>query len=370
MNGVALCTRDATLAKYLETVCRRESLEYVVISTPGQATRSLGELNPAVILLDEQFNPDAIMELAANLLSFLPNSKIILLLRAHGFESVRQALRLGLSDALLVPDELDRLPELLSRMEHDQAASLGAGRVLAFFRAKGGVGATFLAVNAAAVATQLVEGKVLLIDGNLVSADVAAMLNLKGQRSILDLAPVLDELTPHHIEDVCAQHASGLHVLLAPSEPAMGHALAPEQMALIIRVAQRAYRAVVVDCPPLQDERCAAILRVATRPLLVTTADAPSLFAWRRLYPMVGDLGGRMGLVINQMTAKAEFSPKELSEWMQLRLVGEVRQDGALAAPLANTGKTLLDVKSGRRFEIRPPGIVKDVVRLTNQLLK
>lgn len=369
MSKVALCTGDASLVKFLETVSRRANTEPTVVSQPDQAIRTLGELQPSVVLLDELFNPGATLELAANLLSFLPGAKIILLLRSHGFDAVRQAMRIGLTDALLVPDELDRLPDLLNRLQHNQGASLSNGRVVAFFRAKGGTGSTFLAVNTAVVATALLDGPVLLIDGNMLTGDVSAMLDLKGPRSIVDLAPVLDELTPRHIQDVCAQHESGLHVLLAPPEPALAHVLGAEHLARIVRVAQRAYQAVIIDCPPLLDERCLALLGVATRPLLVATADAPSIFAWRRMYPLVGDMSGRAGLVINQATPKAEFGVKELTEWMKLRLAGEVRMDPSLVVPLVNTGKSLLALKSGKRFDVRPPGIVKDVVRLARQLL-
>lgn len=369
MSGLVLCTADPHLAEFLQATARRAAMPVTLVEQPSQGMRVLGELSPDMILLDEQFHQGAALEFAANVLTMLPHAKMVLLLRAHNFELVRAAMRLGLADALMVPDELDRLPDLLSRLSQARADRAAAGRVLAFFRAKGGVGATFLAVNTAVVATELVGGKVLLIDGNLLTSDVPAMLNLKAQRTILDLAPVLGELTPRHIEDVCAHHASGLHVLMAPPDPAMGHALAPEHLALIIRVAQRAYRAVIVDAPPLYDERCEAVLRAATRPLLVATPDALSVFAWRRLHPLVGDLGGRAGLVLNQVTIKAEFSAQELVEWTRLPLIGEVRYDPALVSPLINTGKTLLEARSGRRFEIRPPGIIRDVVRLTHQLL-
>ncbi len=369
MSGIALCTSDSSLVKFLDTISRRVGKEPTVVSQPDQAIRTLGELQPAIVLLDEQFSPGATLELASNLLTFLPNTKIILLLRSHGFDAVREAMRLGLTDALLVPDELDRLPDILTRLQHNQGVSATTGRVVAFFRAKGGAGATFLAVNIAMVATAIVEGQVLLIDGNMLTGDVSAMLDLKGPRTIVDLAPVLDELTPRHIQDVCAIHESGLHVLLAPPEPALSHVLGAEHLARIVRVAQRSYRAVIIDCPPLHDERCLALLGVATRPLLVTTADAPSIFAWRRMYPLVGNMGGRAGLVINQSTPKVEFGVKELTEWMQLRLAGEVRLDPSLAMPLANTGKSLLDLKGGRSLIARPPGLVKDVARLAKQLL-
>ncbi len=369
MSGLVLCSADRHLAEYLKATAQRAAMAATLVQQPSQAMRLMGELSPDLILLDEQFSQGATLEFAANLMAMLPDAKVVLLLRAHNFEVVRAAMRLGLVDALLVPDELDRLPDVLSRLQHARADRAAAGRVLAFFRAKGGVGATFLAVNTAVAATALVEGKVLLIDGNLLTSDVPAMLNLKSQRTMLDLAPVLDELTPRHIEDVCAHHASGLHVLLAPPEPAMGHALAPEHLALIIRVAQRAYKAVIIDAPPVSDERCEAVLRAASRPLLVATPDALSVFAWRRLHPLVGDLGGRAGLVLNQVTVKAEFSAQELVEWTRLPLIGQVRYDPALVGPLVNTGRTLLEARSGRRFEVRPPGIIRDVVRLAHQLL-
>jgi len=218
MSGLVLCTADPHLAEFLQATARRAAMPVTLVEQPSQGMRVLGELSPDVILLDEQFHQGAALEFAANVLTMLPHAKVVLLLRAHNFELVRAAMRLGLADALMVPDELDRLPDLLSRLSQARADRAAAGRVLAFFRAKGGVGATFLAVNTAVVATELVGGKVLLIDGNLLTSDVPAMLNLKAQRTILDLAPVLGELTPRHIEDVCAHHASGLHVLMAVGE--------------------------------------------------------------------------------------------------------------------------------------------------------
>nr|PZN68800.1 MAG: hypothetical protein DIU55_13700 [Bacillota bacterium] len=369
MSGLVLCSADRHLAEYLKATAQRAAMAATLVQQPSQAMRLMGELSPDLILLDEQFSQGATLEFAANLMAMLPDAKVVLLLRAHNFEVVRAGMGVGVVDALLVPDGPGRVADVLSRLYQARADRAAAGRVLAFFRAKGGVGATFLAVNTAVAATALVEGKVLLIDGNLLTSDVPAMLNLKSQRTMLDLAPVLDELTPRHIEDVCAHHASGLHVLLAPPEPAMGHALAPEHLALIIRVAQRAYKAVIIDAPPVSDERCEAVLRAASRPLLVATPDALSVFAWRRLHPLVGDLGGRAGLVLNQVTVKAEFSAQELVEWTRLPLIGQVRYDPALVGPLVNTGRTLLEARSGRRFEVRPPGIIRDVVRLAHQLL-
>lgn len=371
MSRVALCTQDPDLNTFFQTLCQRHNLDWAVISQPGQATQGLGEFDPKLILLDEAFSGDRTIELVENLVSFLPNRKLILLLRSHNFHLLREAMRLGAADVLLIPDELDRLGELFADvlLLSEEASTGGRGRALAFFRAKGGSGATFLAVNAAVVATELVKGKVLLIDGNLQTADVAAALNIKGERSVVDLAPVLDELTPQHIADVCVHHASGVDVLMAPPVPNVGDVLAPEHMAMIVRVAQRAYSAVIIDCPPPTDPRCPAILRAANRPLLVTTADSPALFAWRRVYPLVGDLGGRLGMVVNLTTPKIEFNLKEFSEWMQLKLVAEICQDATLVQPLANAGKTLLEARHGRRFIIRPPQVIRQVVRLTHHLL-
>ena len=371
MSRVALCTQDQELNMYFQTLCQRNNLDWAVVSQPGQVTQGLGEFDPKLILLDEAFSGDRTAELIANLISFLPNRKLILLMRGHNFHLLREAMRLGAADVLLIPDELDRLGVLFADvlLLGEAGSAAGQGRALAFFRAKGGSGATFLAVNAAVVATELVKGKVLLIDGNLQTADVAATLNMKGERSILDLAPVLDELTPQHIADVCVHHPSGIDVLMAPPVPNVGDVLAPEHMAMIVRVAQRAYSAVIIDCPPPTDPRCAAILRAANRPLLVTTADSPALFAWRRVAPLVGDLGGRLGMVVNQTTSKIEFNLKEFAEWMQLKPVAEICCDAPLVQPLANAWKTLLDAKHGRRFIIRPPQIIKQVVRLTNYLL-
>jgi pilus assembly protein CpaE len=366
-----VCSKDDALMQQLQSALREAGFNPLFERDPAKALRAASEQKPAVILLDQRFDGEETLEWAANLLNLRRNAKIILLMRAQLFELAREALRVGIRDVLVVPLELQRLPELLPALtKPTRVAQHHEGRVFLFCRAKGGVGSTFLAVNTAVVAAASQPGKVLLIDGNLLTADLRAMLDVDGQqRSIVDLLHVLEELTPRHIQDVCVQHESGLQILLAPPDPSLGYALSADQLAKIVRVARASYSAIFIDGPSLLDERSVALLEEATTALLVITPDTPTVWAWRRVANLPGRRHSKMELVINQVTPKAELTFRDLVKLTGLRYMAEIPYDPALVMPLVNTGKSLFHT-GNPKLRGRPPALAKELVRLADHLLE
>lgn len=371
MSRALICTANPELARQLAGIAEQAGLAVSQAARAPLALKLMTEHQPELVLLDDQFEQNHALEAAANLLGLHGRTRIVLLLHQGHFELTRAALRLGIADMVLVPGEMDRLADLLGRLRHSAATrtSHTEGRCIAFFAAKGGAGCTTLAINTAVACTGLLSGPVLLLDGNMQTGDVSAMLDVQWPRSVADLLPVLDELTPGHIRDVCAAHESGLYVLLAPPEPALGHALWPEQLARILRVARRAFAAVVIDCPHPLDERCAALLEEAGAPVLVSTPDSPAVITWRRLRHLVSGSMERARVVASQVTPKAEISPRDLAGLVGLPLAGEVRLDAATLAPLANTGRSLFEQPAGNGRAQRPAPVAQDVLRVTRELL-
>ena len=68
------------------------------------------------------------------------------------------------------------------------------GTRVALFRAKGGQGATSVAVNLAVVLRAATERSVALIDFDLRFGDANILLDLPCERSIIDIIPHIDEL--------------------------------------------------------------------------------------------------------------------------------------------------------------------------------
>ncbi len=108
------------------------------------------------------------------------------------------------------------------------------GRVLAFYGAKGGVGTTTIAINAAIALHRELGRKVCLVDANLQFGDHRVFLDLGlDRKSIVDVvsAPSIDADLIRH---VLVKHDSGVDLLLAPPSPESADVVHPAHLPQII----------------------------------------------------------------------------------------------------------------------------------------
>ncbi|MEJ7697687.1 MAG: response regulator [Candidatus Limnocylindrales bacterium] len=150
---------------------------------------------------------------------------IIMLTAEREVEQKVRGLRAGADDYLIKPfhpaELLARIKSLLARFAPRDVllARPPMGRVVALYGAKGGVGTTTIAINAAIGLHRELGRKVCLVDGNLQFGDHRVFLDLGlDRKSIVDIvtAPSMDaEL----IRQVLVKHDSGVDLLLAPPSP-------------------------------------------------------------------------------------------------------------------------------------------------------
>ena len=136
-----------------------------------------------------------------------------------------RGLRAGADDYLIKPfhpaELLARIKSLLARFAPKESllARPPLGRTLAFYGAKGGVGTTTIAINAAIALHRELGRKVALMDANLQFGDHRVFLDLGlDRKSIVDVvsAPSIDN---DLVRQVMVKHDSGIDLLLAPPSP-------------------------------------------------------------------------------------------------------------------------------------------------------
>ena len=266
-----------------------------------------------------------------------------------------RGLRAGADDYLIKPfhpaELMARIKSLLARFA-PQETLVGRpplGRVLALYGAKGGVGTTTIAINAAIALHRELGRKVCLVDGNLQFGDHRVFLDLGlDKKSIVDIvtAPNIDV---DLIRQVMVKHDSGVDLLLAPPSPETAELVTQEHMPIILERLRGLYDYVVIDIDKRLDDVNLGVLESADTMFVVMTADLSCLKNVRLVLETIGHLGyesRKVQLVLNRSNAFTGINVKNaegaLKRTIDFQIVNEYR--GAISA--LNSGAPFMFTKA------------------------
>ena len=348
---------DPNVQRLLQYTLKQEGYEVLSAVDGAEGFRLWASELPDLILLDVMLPKLDGYQVAQKIRaeegegSHIP---IIMLTAEREVEQKVRGLRAGADDYLIKPfhpaELLARIKSLLARFAPKELmlARPPLGRVLAFYGAKGGVGTTTIAINAAIALHRELGRKVSLIDGNLQFGDHRVFLDLgMDRKSIVDVvtAPSMDQ---DLIKQVLAKHDSGIDLLLAPPTPETAELVTVEHLPVILDHLRDLYDYILVDIDKRLDDINLGILESAEAIFVVMTADLSCLKNVRLVLETIGHLGfaDRVQLVLNRSNAFTGISVKNaegaLRKPIEHQIVNEYR--GAISA--LNSGAPFMFTKS------------------------
>ena len=348
---------DPNVQRLLQYTLKQEGYEVVSAVDGAEGFRLWASELPDLILLDVMLPKLDGYQVAQKIRaeegdgSHIP---IIMLTAEREVEQKVRGLRAGADDYLIKPfhpaELLARIKSLLARFAPKELmlARPPLGRVLAFYGAKGGVGTTTIAINAAIALHRELGRKVSLIDGNLQFGDHRVFLDLGlDRKSIVDVvtAPSMDQ---DLIKQVLVKHDSGIDLLLAPPTPETAELVTTDHLPVILDHLRDLYDYTLVDIDKRLDDINLGILELAETIFVVMTADLSCLKNVRLVLETIGHLGfaDRVQLVLNRSNAFTGISVKNaegaLRKQIEHQIVNEYR--GAISA--LNSGAPFMFTKS------------------------
>ncbi len=348
---------DPNVQRLLQYTLKQEGYEVVSAVDGAEGFRLWASELPDLILLDVMLPKLDGYQVAQKIRaeegegSHIP---IIMLTAEREVEQKVRGLRAGADDYLIKPfhpaELLARIKSLLARFAPKELmlARPPLGRVLAFYGAKGGVGTTTIAINAAIALHRELGRKVSLIDGNLQFGDHRVFLDLGlDRKSIVDVvtAPSMDQ---DLIKQVLVKHDSGIDLLLAPPTPETAELVTTNHVPVILDHLRDLYDYILVDIDKRLDDINLGILESAETVFVVMTADLSCLKNVRLVLETIGHLGfaDRVQLVLNRSNAFTGISVKNaegaLRKPIEHQIVNEYR--GAISA--LNSGAPFMFTKS------------------------
>lgn len=268
--------------------------------------RLVRSLQPDLVVLGIGRTAESSVELVAGVREVLPSCGIIVLSDRDTPEVILACMRAGAQEFLTIPlsfPELDRAVDRLRRLRTQLASPPPRrGRVVAVMPAKGGVGATSVAVNLALALTVHSRRRAALVDLNLHGGDAAFMLNADGTPSLANLLAG-KELGEDLVRSALASHRTGLRLLTAFERPEESRALRKDQVPELYGVLATLFEEVVVDAGRHVDGRIRELLDLADEIFLVSGLDAGTVHATRRTLDLLRRLEvdpSRIRLVVNR----------------------------------------------------------------------
>ena len=259
---------------------------------------SIGELAasltgaPVVAVLGPSFVDTAELTTAEQLLAARREVGAIMVTDELSTEVLQRALRAGVKDVLQAPVDSTQFDAAVQRVANALVAAPVAttstggdgvgdgelGRVIMVFSTKGGSGKSVIASNLSVLLAQRSEKPVVLVDADLQFGDVAVMLKLSPQHTIVDAVSALDRLDAQFLRQLLTEHEpEKLLVLPAPLEPAFADQIGASEMVRIVETLRTFAGFVVIDTPAYFNDVVLGLIEVSDDVLLVAGMDIPNI---------------------------------------------------------------------------------------------
>jgi pilus assembly protein CpaE len=243
------------------------------------------------------------------------------------------------------------------------------GRVFSVVNAKGGSGATTVAVNLA-LALQAAHGNTALIDFAPLG-HAALHLNLKPIFTLADATRNLHRMDSSLMESFMTRHSGGLQLLAGANVPASVEPSNAEFVRLFDLLVAH-YRYVVVDNSSRLDAATRMVASLSEMVLLVAHTDVASLWSGARVRQYLGESGGseRVRLVLNRFRKLPGFDEEDAEAAVGAKLLWRVPNQYFAVSTAIDRGTPLMEQagsEMGRTFSGLAHELTRDDIDVKRQ---
>jgi pilus assembly protein CpaE len=319
------------------------------VAASDPVTRRVRAANPNVILVDiPADNPSLALRAIELLHQELPEAAVFAIGNLNQPQTIVSAMRAGAREFIERPTTTTDLIEAFVRLTTAQRRGRQEGprgKVFSVINAKGGNGATTVAVNLA-LALQSSYGQTALID--LAPLGHAALhMNLKPIFNVADATRNLHRMDASLLESFMTRHSGGLQLLAGTNVPGAVDPSTAEFVRLFDMLVTH-YRYVVVDASSRFDAASRLIASLSEVVLLVACSDVASLWSAARVQQYLAETGSRerVRLVLNRFRKVPGFSEADAEAAVGAKLIWRVPNQYFAVSSSIDRGTPVMDQRS------------------------
>jgi pilus assembly protein CpaE len=309
-----------------------------------RAVRRFSEVRPDIILVDME-HPQAALQALHVLHAALPETWLFISSSNSDPQLIIETMRAGAREFLPKPIPPRNLSQALGRyIAEKQRRQRNVGKIYCVTAAKGGVGATQVAINLATQIAAAPGTSVSLIDFSLPMGDIAPSLNLKAQFTLLDALGSAARMDSVLLQSYMTL-TNGVSVLPGPREFQESQMPGGDALARFLEVVAQTYSQTFVDlASTLDPEYVRLIAGLAARVVVVSTPELPALWRTERLLRFFSSagLGDKLRLVINRSRKRDEVTDAEISRALKHTPYWRLPNSYARSIDAINTGSPVV----------------------------
>jgi pilus assembly protein CpaE len=262
------------------------------------------------------------------------NPPIFLYFQEITTDQLWKALRLGVKECFVFPirseefqEALDRLPVFSSELGPDDPT-----RLVTVVGCKGGVGTTFVTINAAYLLAQEEQGQVLAVDLDLRYGQMVYFFDAKPQYTIVEVIENVEHLDRSYLQSLFYQYDKNLQLLPAPVRLEDTEVVTPEQLERVLSYLKklRVFRTILVDAGHQLDEVTLKSLELADDVILVTSQTIPALSNAKKLLELLQLLGLEnlnLHIWLNAWQKHGDLSINDAAGFLGREVTGSIQFD-------------------------------------------
>src|ERR1700731_347680 len=319
------------------------------VAASDPITRRVQAANPDVLLVDiPSDNLPGAMRPLELLHQELPECSVFPIGNLNQPQVIVNAMRAGAREFIERPTTTTDLLEAFVRLTSAQRRGRQEGirgKVFSVINAKGGNGATTVAVNLA-LALQAANGQTALVD--LAPLGHAALhMNLKPIFTVADATRNLHRLDASLLESFMTRHSGGLQLLAGTNVPAAIDPSTADFVRLFDMLVTH-FRYVVVDTSSRFDAASRLIASLSETVLLVACSDVASLWSAARVQQYLGESGtrDRVRLVLNRFRKVPGFSEADAEAAVGAKLLWRIPNQYFAVSAAIDRGTPVMDQRT------------------------
>lgn len=333
---------------------RRMSRAHVKVHTGGlnAATEFYRSApTPNLIIVETRLEVDDLITALDGLAEVCDaGTKVLVIGHSNDVRLYRELLKRGVSEYLVAPSDVMTIITAISGIYHD-ASTEKLGQVYAFMGAKGGVGSSTVAHNAAWTMARLIGSDVILADMDLAFGTAGLDFNLDPPQGIAEAVFGADRLDEVLLDRLLAKCEDHLSLLAAPATLDKAYDFSEDAFDQVLEIVQANVPTVVLDMPHTWTAWSRRTLISADEVVITAVPDLANLRNTKAIIDLLRQARPNdtpPKLILNQVGVpkRPEIKSDDFAAALQVSPIATIPFDPLLFGTASNNGQMIAEASA------------------------